>query len=175
MNLDADAYLEPVNWNPGSHALLGLDLNNDGQLQGGELLTAGQLVRYDSNHDGTIDSQDPVYAAGSSLQQLGARDLQRIGNLLNIVQRDIARLPLHMGNEGAVQVSLKGQCLLRPATLLAHVGCQHLTRRAALGPGRRPGRQWAGTEAHGRQAFEPAAFKSAWFVSRFKPLSPSGI
>lgn len=62
MDLDGDGYLEKTDWVHPDQALLGIDLNADGRLDGTELLSAN-LQRLDANRDGRLDAKDPVFRA----------------------------------------------------------------------------------------------------------------
>ncbi|WP_423455379.1 Ig-like domain-containing protein [Ottowia sp. VDI28] len=62
LDLDGDGYLEKTDWVRPDQALLGIDLNADGRLDGPELLSAN-LRRLDANGDGRLDARDPVFRA----------------------------------------------------------------------------------------------------------------
>ncbi|WP_354443570.1 Ig-like domain-containing protein [Ottowia thiooxydans] len=61
-DLDNDGYFEPTQWIAPGQALLGIDLNADGRLDGHELLS-GDLGWLDANQDGRVDVRDPAYRA----------------------------------------------------------------------------------------------------------------
>ena len=48
-------------------------------------------------------------------QQFVGFNPQRVSEALNVVERNVACLTLHMGDESAVQATLEGQRLLGPA------------------------------------------------------------
>lgn len=48
-------------------------------------------------------------------QQFVGLNPQGVSEALNVVERDVACLTLHMGHEGAVQAALEGKRLLGPA------------------------------------------------------------
>jgi hypothetical protein len=71
------------------------------------------------------------------LEQAIDRHLKRQGELLDVVQGDIASLSLHVGYEGAMKAGLEGQCLLAEATLLPQTN--HIERQQLSGWRRRDG------------------------------------
>ncbi|WP_431777343.1 Ig-like domain-containing protein [Ottowia caeni] len=62
MDLDGDGFLELTQWVRSNQALLGIDLNADGRLDGPELLSS-DLRWLDANGDGRLDAQDPAFRA----------------------------------------------------------------------------------------------------------------
>lgn len=92
-----------------------------------------------------------------------SRHAERSGQALQIVQRDVARLALHMRHEGAVQACLEGQRFLRPAARgaqLDQVLGQHRAGAARFGRWRH------GWRGHRRDVFMPGAFEAAVFDSQ---------
>ncbi len=61
-DLDGDGFLELTQWVRSNQALLGIDLNADGRLDGPELLSS-DLRWLDANGDGRLDAQDPAFRA----------------------------------------------------------------------------------------------------------------
>ena len=75
------------------------------------------------NHSATPPAR-PLSLKGAGVRQLRckeARDqnLERPGQTLDVVERDVPGLPLDVSDEGAVQPRFQGQGLLAQATLLA--------------------------------------------------------
>jgi hypothetical protein len=70
-------------------------------------------------------------ASGQGCEQVPDGDPKGQRNALNVVQRDIARLPLNVGDEGPVEACLERQSVLAPALGCAqsdHVDRQQLAR-----------------------------------------------
>lgn len=69
-------------------------------------------------------------------QQLISLNAERDRDALDVVQRDVSGLPLHMRDKGSVKPTFKGQRLLRPpfgAAQLHHVGGQQSSCAAGFG------------------------------------------
>lgn len=131
-NLDADDYLEQVDWVGANQALLGIDLDADGKLSATELLT-GHLDWLDANHDGRIDAKDPGFAAIRVWVDINGDADSRAANRAEDGKTVIRDETTSLRASGIVAINIKGNGTQGPSIEREGGQTQTLTEQTLTG------------------------------------------